>query len=62
MKNSMRKHLSAEGLLNSLRISFSYIKDQLDKKTDYKLKDCLMSGLAVFGLKSHSLFSNSRWV
>jgi hypothetical protein len=55
MKNNMRKHLSAEGLLKSLRISFSYIKDSLDEKSSYKLRDCLMSGLAIFGLKSPSL-------
>jgi hypothetical protein len=55
MNKKMRKHLSASGLLESIRISFSYIKDPRDKSASYKLKDCLMSGLAVFGLKSPSL-------
>ncbi len=57
MKKRMRKHLSAPGLLKSLRLSFSAINDPLGGKvkTTYSLVDCLMSGLAVFGLKCPSL-------
>lgn len=51
----MRKHLSAPGLLASMRLSFSAIKDPLKDRVTYSLIDCLMSGLAVFGLKCPSL-------
>lgn len=55
MKKRMRKHLSAPGLLASMRLSFSAIKDPLQGKATYSLVDCLMSGLAIFGLKCPSL-------
>lgn len=55
MKERMRKHLSAPSLLQALRLSFSYINDPNDKTSSYSAKDCLMSGLAIFGLKSPSL-------
>jgi len=55
MNKKMRKCLSAAGLLESMRTSLSYIKEPSDRKASYKLKDCLMSGLAIFGLKSPSL-------
>lgn len=58
MKSKMRKHLSAPGLLRIARAGFSVIKDPLSGKTmQYSLADCLMSGLAVFGLKSPSLLA-----
>jgi hypothetical protein len=56
MKNRMRKHLSATGLLEAMRLSFSKVKDPLQEKTKkYELVDCLMSGLAIFSFKSPSL-------
>lgn len=56
MKSKMRKHLSAPGLLKIARDKFSKIKDPLaGKSVRYNLTDCLMSGLAVFGLKCPSL-------
>jgi hypothetical protein len=56
MKNRMRKHLSATGLLEAMRLSFSKVKDPLKEKTKkYELVDCLMSGLAIFSFKSPSL-------
>lgn len=55
MKNRMRKHLSAAGLLTAMRLSFSKVKDPLQGKTRYGLVDCLMSGLAIFSFKSPSL-------
>jgi hypothetical protein len=61
-----KKHLSAEGLLSTTRKVFDSIKDPekdpRGKKTQIPLVDCLMSGLAVFGLKFPSLlqFSNDR--
>ena len=69
-KQSLKKHLSAEGLLSATRKVFSSVNDPLNlsekdprgKKTQLSLVDCLMSGLAVFGLKFPSLlqFSNDR--
>src|SRR5688500_4216408 len=55
MKKRLRKHLSAPGLLTAMRLSFSAIKDPLQNRATYSLVDCLMSGLAVFGLKCPSL-------
>lgn len=58
----MRKHLSAPGLLSSVRKRFKNIKDPLSGRTDYSIENCLMSGLAIFGLKFPSLlqFDKSR--
>jgi hypothetical protein len=54
-----KKHLSSKGLLTKLRSVFSQIpepqKDKRGLKTRIPLVDCLMSGLAVFGLKFPSL-------
>jgi hypothetical protein len=55
MNKRMRKHLSAPGLLKALRLSFNHIKEKDSESKSYKLTDCLMSGLAIFGLKSPSL-------
>ena len=56
---SLKKHLSIEGLLSATRKVFSSFKDPLNypkkdprgRKNQIPLVDCLMSGLAVFGLK-----------
>ena len=47
------KHLSCAGLLSTVSDAF----EKLDKKSSkgISLRDCLLSGLAVFGLKSSSL-------
>lgn len=42
-------------LLNLVRKSFAGIKDSVARKVTYSLVDCLMSGLAIFGLKYPSL-------
>ena len=55
MKIKLRKRLSAPGLLEAVRVRFHRIKDPLSGKTKYPLGDCLMSGLAMFGLKYRSL-------
>lgn len=55
MNNRMRKHLSAPGLLKALQTSFAHIKEPSSRSGNYGLKDCLMSGLAIFGLKCPSL-------
>ena len=58
----MRKHLSAPGLLNATRQCFSQLADPLASNTKFPLSDCLMSALAMFGLKYPSLlqFDNSQ--
>jgi hypothetical protein len=55
-----RKYLSAAGLLSIARKSFSRVSDrqispERSRTPTIPLVDCLMSGLAVFGLKSPSL-------
>ena len=52
--SSFRKALSAPGLLKAARHSFSKIEDNKVSRS-IELTDCLMSGLAVFGLKYPSL-------
>jgi hypothetical protein len=60
----MRKHLSAQGLLATVKKTFEKIKDEASQSTTNKIKlvDCLMSGLAIFGLKYPSLlkFDNEK--
>jgi len=53
----MRKYLSINGLLASVRKSFSKIDREIEIKLTrtISLQDCLMSGLAIFGLKFPSL-------
>lgn len=55
MKAITRKHLHLPGLLERARSQFKKISDPLEGKTNYALPDCLMSGLALFGLKYPSL-------
>lgn len=67
-KQFLKKYLSAEGLLIAIRKVFSSVKDphaekdSRGRKSQIPFVDCLMSGLAVFGLKFPSLlqFSNDR--
>lgn len=54
-KPKMRKHLCLPGLLKRSRKSFDRIKDTVSRKVTIPLSDCLMSGLAMFGLKYPSL-------
>ena len=58
-KPVFRKTLSAPGLLRLVRKSFSRIDDPIAGR-GLNLTDCLMSGLAVFGLKYPSLLSFER--
>ena len=55
MKAITRKHLHLPGLLERSRMGFKKIPDPLKGKTQYPLVNCLMSGLALFGLKYPSL-------
>ena len=58
-KPFFRKTLSAPGLLRLVRESFDRIEDPVASR-GLNLTDCLMSGLAVFGLKYASLLSFDR--
>jgi hypothetical protein len=62
MTSQLRKHLSAPGLINTVYEHFIKIPDPRDfsRKTAMSLKDHLMSGLAIFGLKCPSLLSYDR--
>ena len=55
MKTKLKNRLSAPGLLEASRVSFSRIRDRLSGKTHYPLSDCIMSALALFSLKYSSL-------
>lgn len=54
-----KKHLSAKGLLQKVRHAFEKVpeppRDARGLKPGISLADCLMSGLAIFGLKFSSL-------
>ena len=54
-----RKTLSAPGLLREVRASFERIEDTVAGR-GLNLTDCLMSGLAIFGLKYASLLQFER--
>lgn len=51
----MKKHVSAPALLKRVRSQFEKIPDVKGLRSKISLTDCLMSGLAVFGLKMPSL-------
>jgi len=50
-----RKDLSIDGLLNTCRKSFDKLPDSKKSQSGMTLTDCLMSGVAIFGLKYPSL-------
>lgn len=54
MSLSKRKHLYMPGLLARVRSQYEKIKDS-SVNSQFSLKDCLMSGIAMFGLKYPSL-------
>jgi hypothetical protein len=53
----VRKHLSADALLDELRRGFATIADPRPGKPDISLTDALMSAFALFSLKSPSLLA-----
>ncbi|MDQ6962232.1 MAG: hypothetical protein Q9M28_06830 [Mariprofundaceae bacterium] len=56
MKESrFRKDLSIKGLLKTCRNIFDGIPDAKQSRSGITLSECLMSGLAIFGLKYPSL-------
>ena len=60
-RQAMRKRLNASGLLALSRRCFERIEDRTPARA-YRLVDCLMSVLAMFGLKSPSLLQFDREV
>ena len=53
--STLRQHLSAPGLLSTIRQTFKRIPDPRTGPVQIGLPDALMSGVAVFGLKCPSL-------
>ena len=53
----VRKHLSADGLLKTVKKSFDKVKDHRPTNVEIPLGDALMSGLAMFSLKDPSLLA-----
>ena len=62
MRQLFRKHLSAPSLIKAIHQQFSKIPNsrEFKKEGTILLKDHLMSGLAVFGMKCPSLLSYDR--
>ena len=58
-KRLFRKALSAPGLLREVRACFDDLTDPVQSR-GLSLAECLMSGLAVFGLKYPSLLQFDR--
>ena len=55
MAMKMKKNLSIDGLLKACRKSFDLLPDSKVSRSEITLSECLMSGLAIFGLKFPSL-------
>ena len=56
MRYKERKNLSTKSLLRAISNYFKTIEDEERKRVcKFSLKDCLMAGLAIFGLKYPSL-------
>jgi hypothetical protein len=51
----IRKHLWIGNLLKDVGVNFNKITDPAQRMRKYSLSDCLMSGLALFGMKYSSL-------
>ena len=56
----LRKHLSHPGLLKTVTHSFRQVADPSGPDDGIPLSDCLLSGLALFGLKYPSLLQFDR--
>ena len=56
----LRKHLSHPGLVQTVTRSFQQIPDASASSNGITLSDCLLSGLALFGLKYPSLLQFDR--
>ena len=51
----VRKHLSADGLIEIVKHSLHREQFKVIQNSEYSWRDCIMSGLAVFGFKMPSL-------
>ena len=51
----VKKHLSADGLHKIVRHCFDREEFPSNKRAKINFQDCVMSGLAIFGLKMPSL-------
>ena len=62
MATAFRKHLSAAGLIRIVHQQFSKVADSENggKRSMIPIRDHLMAGLAVFGLKCSSLLDYDR--
>jgi hypothetical protein len=56
-KITMRKHLNADALFNTIRQDFAKIGDKRANNRKIPLADALMSGFAMFSLKDQSLLA-----
>jgi hypothetical protein len=54
---TVRKHLSADAMIRSLRASFEQVDDTRKGKPEIPMEDALMSSLAMFSLKDPSLLA-----
>ena len=60
MKSFVRKHLCVPGLLSRICYQYNKIPDIAQKHNSHCLLDCLMSGIALFGLKYPSLLQFNK--
>lgn len=56
----MRRHLSADALIRSLRDSFEQVSETRKGKPEIPIEDALMSAFAMFSLKKSSLLAFDR--
>jgi hypothetical protein len=63
LPKKMKEHLCVPSLLNVTRRGFSKVSDPVKQRSEISLVDCLMSGVALFGLKFASLlqFDKARF-
>lgn len=57
---TVRRHLSADALIRSLRASFEQVSETRKGKPEIPMEDALMSAYAVFSLKKPSLLAFDR--
>src|SRR4030067_1426894 len=57
IKAAVRKHLSADALINIVRDSFEQLPEPSNGTPKIPIADALMSGVAMFALKSPSLLA-----
>ena len=59
---TVRKHLSADALIATVRNSFEKVSEPSNGKPEISIADCLMSAYAMFAIKAPSLLAfEERW-